>query len=94
MVKRLNLNDVIKSRMEDKNTIYTNEYLTNVILLKTKNFLIGHCLCDMVHDLHMETLYFIGIDDENNKEQDEKTIKYLQYWKDIAHIIKYNVKQK
>ena len=88
MVKRLNLNDVIKSRMEDKNTIYTDEYLTNVILLKTKNFLIGHCLCDMEHDLQKETLYFIGIDDENNnKEQDEKTIKYLQYWKDIAHII-------
>ena len=86
MVKRLNLNDIIKSRMEDKNTIYTDEYLTNV-LLKTKNFLIGHCRCDMEHDLHMETLYFIGIDDENNKEQDEKTIKYLQYWKDIAHII-------
>ena len=86
MVKRLNLNDIIKSRMEDKNTIYTDEYLINV-LLKTKNFLIGHCLCDMEHDLHMETLYFIGIDDENNKEQDEKTIKYLQYWKDIAHII-------
>ena len=42
MVKRLNLNDIIKSRMEDKNTIYTDEYLTNVILLKTKNFLIGH----------------------------------------------------
>ena len=93
MAKRLNLNDIIKSRMEDKNTIYTDEYLTNVILLKTKNFLIG-CLCDMEHDLQMETLYFIGNDDENNKEQDEKTIKYLQYWKDIAHIIKYNVKQK
>ena len=88
MVKRLNLNNIIKSRMEDKNTIYTDEYLTNVILLKTKNFLIGHCLCDMEHDLQKETLYFIGIDDENNnKEQDEKTIKYLQYWKDIAHII-------
>ena len=48
MVKMLNLNDIIKSRMEDKNTIYTDEYLINVILLKTKNFLIGHCLCDMV----------------------------------------------
>ena len=88
MVKMLNLNKIIKSRMEDKNTIYTDEYLTNVILLETKNFLIGHCLCDMEHDLQKETLYFIGIDDENNnKEQDEKTIKYLQYWKDIAHII-------
>ena len=71
MVKMLNLNKIIKSRIEDKNTIYTDEYLTNVILLKTKNFLIGHCLCDMEHDLQKETLYFIGIDDENNKEQDE-----------------------
>jgi len=83
----LNLDDVKKSRMEDENTLYTDDYLTNEILLNTKNFIIGHCLCDMAYDLNKETIFFIGIDDENSKEQDEITNQYLTYWKDIAHII-------
>jgi len=114
-MEMLNIIHVIKSREEDKNTIYTDGYLRYEIH-HIKKYLedylgLGLSSFEMKKDIfYEEDNFFTGNYDEIcflrrskwshvSDEQicaltkklvslDETVIKYLQYWKDIEHIIK------